>query len=303
MFIITILGNNSAIPAHGRNPTAQVLQIANELYLIDCGEGTQSQMTKYNIKRNRIDHIFISHLHGDHFFGLIALLNTFSLLKRAQPLTIYCHEPLKEIIDLQLKHGGTQLSYIVNYHFLPDTNEVILVNKDITVQIVQLQHRIKCVGFVFREKPKDRKIIKERTDKYRVPVSKMADLKKGFDFVDDKGTIIANNLLTENPAPSKSYAYISDTKFLPEIVEYLKGVDVLYHESTFKNNDEQRAIETYHCTVFQAATIAKMAEVKQLYLGHYSAKYKDENLHEMLLQAKEVFVESYLSIEGETIEI
>ncbi|MFM2224214.1 MAG: hypothetical protein RJA07_416 [Bacteroidota bacterium] len=303
MFTATILGNNSAIPAHGRNPSSQVLHIANELYLIDCGEGTQLQMAKYNIKRNRIDHIFISHLHGDHFFGLIALLNTFSLLKRVKPLTIFCHEPLKEIIDIQLKYGNTQLSYPIEYKFLPDDDSIILENKDITVEIIQLQHRIKCVGFVFKEKIKDRKIIKERIDRYKVPIGKMIDLKKGFDFVDDKGTIIANSLLTELPLPSRSFAYISDTKYLPEICDKIKDIDVLYHESTFKNDDTIRAAETHHCTAFQAASIAFQANVKKLYLGHYSAKYKDENLQEMLVQAKEIFTESYLSVEGETIEI
>ncbi|MEY2828197.1 MAG: hypothetical protein RIQ33_55 [Bacteroidota bacterium] len=303
MFTITILGNNSAVPSNGRHPSAQVLHIGNEHYLIDCGEGTQMQMTNYGIKRSRIDHIFISHLHGDHFFGLIALLSTYSLLHRVQPLTIFCHEPLKHIIEVQLQHSGAVLSYPIKYIFHSDKNELIYENKEITVQTIQLQHRIPCVGFIFREKPKDRKILSEQISRYKVPVAKIADIKKGMDFIDDKGMAIDNKLLTDEPPRSRSYAYISDTKFLPEIVSDIKNVDVLYHETTFKNEDELRAAETFHCTASQAATIAQQANVKRLYMGHFSAKYKEPHLQEMLLQAKSVFANSFLSTEGEMISI
>jgi ribonuclease Z len=303
MFTITILGNNSAVPSNGRHPSAQVLHIGNEHYLIDCGEGTQMQMTKFEIKRSRIDHIFISHLHGDHIFGLIALLSTYSLLHRVQPVTIFCHQPLKEIIDIQLNYGGTHLSYPINYIFLPDNDALIFENKEITVECIQLEHRIKCVGFVFKEKQKDRKIIKTQIDKYKVDVKKIAEIKRGFDYMDEKGTLIDNKLLTDEPPPSRSYAYISDTKFLPEIIDKIKNVDVLYHEATFKNEDELRAAETYHCTAMQAATIAKQANVKRLFVGHYSAKYKEPHLQELLLQAQAVFAESNLSVEGEMIKI
>jgi ribonuclease Z len=303
MFTITFLGNNSAVPSNGRHPSAQVLHIGNEHYLIDCGEGTQMQMTNYGIKRSRIDHIFISHLHGDHFFGLIALLNTYSLLHRVQLLTIFCHEPLKQIIEVQLQHSGAVLSYPIKYIFHSDKNELIFENKEITVQTIQLQHRIQCVGFLFKEKPKDRKILSERINRYKVPVAKIADIKKGMDFIDDKGIAIDNKLLTDEPPPSRSYAYISDTKFLPEICDKIKDINVLYHESTFKNDDALRAAETHHCTAFQAASMAKKANVQKLYLGHYSAKYKDENLQEMLAQSKAFFANSFLSTEGEMISI
>ncbi|MEN9523841.1 MAG: hypothetical protein RL065_2218 [Bacteroidota bacterium] len=303
MFIVTILGNNSAVPSNGRHPTSQIVQVNNELYMIDCGEGTQMQLSAFEIKRNRIDHIFISHLHGDHFFGLIALLNTYSLLHRVQPLTIHCHEGLKEIIDVQLKHSGAILNFELLYNFLPNDDSVILQQKDVTISVVQLQHRIQCVGFIFKENPKDRKISKEKIDRYKIPISALLSLKKGFDYIDENGTIIDNQLLTQNALPSKSYAYISDTKYLPELAEKLKGIDLLYHEATFKKEDEVRAAETYHCTTIQAAKIAALAEVKKLMIGHFSAKYKEQHLDEMLTQAQEIFPNTILSLEGESYEV
>ena len=302
-FQLTILGNNSAVPSYGRNPSAQVLQMGNDYFLIDCGEGTQMQLNKFEISRSRINHIFISHLHGDHFFGLIGLLNTYSLLRREKPLYIFCHQPLQSIIDTQLQASGAVLSFKVYYHFFTTKNELIFENKKLTVETILLSHRIDCVGFLFKEKIGERKIIKSQTDKYNVPTLQMKGIKAGEDFMDAKGICISNTLLTEPADATRSYAYISDTCFLTDLPAQINGVDLLYHEATFKNEDTQRATDTFHCTASQAATIAKLSNVKKMLLGHYSAKYKTDQLNELLLQAKAIFEESYLSEEGEVIEI
>ena len=302
-FNLTILGNNSAIPSHGRHPAAQVLQMGNEYFLIDCGEGTQMQMNHFDIKRSRINHIFISHLHGDHFFGLIGLLNSYSLLRREKALHIFCHEPLKALIDIQLQTCGTVLTFEIEYHFLPYNPQIIFENKQATVQCFPLQHRIACVGFLFKEKVEGRKILKAQIEKYKVPQSKMEGLKSGEDFVDENGVAIDNSLLTADLPPARSYAYVSDTLFLPEIAAHIHQVNLLYHEATFKNEDAQRAADTFHSTASQSATIAHSAQTKKLLVGHFSAKYNTDHLQELLAQAKEIFAETIISEEGKKYEI
>ena len=302
-FEVTILGNSSANPSYGRHLSAQFIHHGNDYFLVDCGEGTQMQLNAFELKKSRINQIFISHLHGDHFFGLIGLINTFSLLKRTQILQIFCHEALQIILETQLKHTGAILSFPIEYHFLPNEHQTIFETKHLTVEAFPLSHRIACCGFIFKEKIGERKIIKSQVDKYNVPIAQLKDLQQGKDFAKPNGEIIANELLTSAPLPPKSYAYVSDTCYLASIIPIIQQANCLYHEATFKNEDAQRATDTFHCTASQAATIAKLANVKKLLLGHFSAKYKTEQLDELLLQAKEIFDESYLSAEGLTFNI
>ena len=302
-FNVTVLGHSSANPSYGRHLSSQFVQMGNDFFLIDCGEGTQMQLNAFELKKSRINHIFISHLHGDHFFGLIGLINTFSLLKRTQKLHLFCHLPLQEIIEVQLKNTGATLSYEIEYHFLPKKNDIIFENKHLSVEAFPLSHRIECCGFIFKEKCGDKKIIKSQIDKYNVPIKSIKSIQQGEDFINAKGEIIANSLLTCPPPPSRSYAYISDSCYLETIIPFITNANCIYHESTFKNEDAQRAIDTFHSTASQAATIAKLANVKKLLLGHFSAKYKTEQLNELLNQAKEIFTESYLSVEGLTFNI
>ena len=302
-FDVTILGNSSANPSYGRHLSAQFIHHGNDYFLVDCGEGTQMQLNTFELKKSRINQIFMSHLHGDHFFGLIGLINTFSLLKRTQTLQIFCHEPLQIILETQLKHTGAILSFPIEYNFLPNEHQTIFETKHLTVEAFPLSHRIACCGFIFKEKIGERKIIKSQVDKYNVPITQLKDLQQGKDFTKPNGEIIANELLTSAPAPTKSYAYVSDTCYLASIIPIIQNVNCLYHESTFKNEDAQRATDTFHCTASQAATIAQLANVKKLLLGHFSAKYKTEQLDELLIQAKEVFAESYISEEGLTFNI
>ena len=302
-FNVTVLGNSSANPSYGRHLSAQFVQMGNDFFLIDCGEGTQMQLNAFELKKTRINHIFISHLHGDHFFGLIGLINTFSLLKRTQKLHLFCHSPLQEILEVQLKNTGASLSYEIEYHFLPATHQTIFENKHLVVEAFPLSHRIACCGFILKEKSGERKIIKSQIDKYNVPIKDIKSIQQGEDFVNTKGETIANSLLTSPPPPTRSYAYVSDSCYLESIIPFISNANCLYHESTFKNEDVQRAADTFHSTASQAATIAQLANVNKLLLGHFSAKYKTEQLNELLNQAKEIFAESYLSQEGLTFNI
>lgn len=295
MLSVTILGSNSAIPAHGRNPTAQVLQTQDECYLIDCGEGTQLQMTKYKIKRSKLNHIFISHLHGDHYFGLIGLLTSMGLMGRTSDVHLYAPAALEQIIALQLKASDTQLPYKLFFH--PLQNEGIIANdKKITVECFKVSHRIACWGFIFREKKNPRSIDPDRVRAYEIPAAYYEALQKGADYTTKKGTIIPNTELTIAAPPAKSYAYCADTIYQESIAQKVKGVDLLYHESTYLCSEEQRAAERYHSTTHQAARIARMAEVKKLIIGHFSSKY--EVLDDFHQQATEIFSHTELALEG-----
>ena len=295
MFVVTILGNNSAIPAFDRNPTAQVLQTMDESFLIDCGEGTQMQLSKYKIKRSKINRIFISHLHGDHYFGLIGLLTSMSLLNRNQPLHIHAPAPLEELIKLQLNFASTQLCYPLYFHALED--EGLIVNSDkITIECFKVQHRIDCWGFLFREKKNARKLDAERAKIYEIPAAFYDKLQQGHDYVNKKGTIVPNEeVTTPGPIP-KSYAYCADTIYFESLAEKVKAVDMLYHETTYLKDLHQRAAERFHSTTIQAGAIAKKAGVKKLLIGHFSSKY--ESLEEFLSETKEVFENTELAIQG-----
>ncbi|MBP6432327.1 MAG: ribonuclease Z [Ferruginibacter sp.] len=300
MLALTILGNNSAIPAFGRHPTAQILQTENDSFLIDCGEGTQTQLTKYKIRRSKINAIFISHLHGDHYFGLIGLLTSMGLLGRTQDLHLYAPQPLQQIIELQLSVADTVLPYPLHFHGL-EKETIIFENNKITVECFAVQHRIECWGFLFREKKKPRKIDADRAKSYEIPEAYFGKLQQGHDYVNKRGTIIPNEEVTTEASPAKSYAYCADTIFDTTLAEKIKNIDFLYHETTYLKDLEERAASRYHSTTHQAATIAKLANVKKLLIGHFSSKY--ETVDDFLIEAKEIFENTELGLEGSCYKI
>lgn len=296
-FEVTILGSNSAIPSHGRHPTAQVVNHNENFFLLDCGEGTQMQLSQYKIKRSKINHIFISHLHGDHYYGLIGLLTSYHLLQRSEPLNIFAPKGLKEIIELNFKYSNTHLLY--DLHFLEyqhQSSAIIYESEEIKVTGIGMNHRIPTCGFLFSEKKHPRKILPEKLEEYGIPVSSIADLKNGMDIVINEKKI-PNSEITAEPSPIRSYAYCSDTLYNEKIIPVISGVDLLYHEATFMNESAERAAQTFHCTTTQAATIAKKAEVKALLIGHFSAKYIE--LEPMVEEARAIFPNTELAIEGQ----
>jgi len=301
-FRLKILGSNSAAPAFNRNQTSQVLQVNNNYFLIDCGEGTQLRMGKARVKINKIDYIFISHLHGDHYFGLIGLISTMHLFGRKDDLNIYCPAALEEIINLQLKHSETVLNFKINYTYIDQMEgDLLFENKNVTVTKFLLNHSIFCCGFLFREKPKPIRMNKDKLPE-DISVANIAKLKKGEDIYDTDGKLLYKNSdLTLPPKISRSYAYCSDTKYEENIIPVVKGVDLLYHEATFTKDMEGRAGKTFHSTAEQAAKIAKKAKTKKLLIGHYSVRYRE--LGPLLNEARRVFPESYLAIEGNFIDV
>lgn len=298
-FELTILGCSSATPTSKRNPTAQLLNIAERFFLIDCGEATQIQLRKYKLKFQRINHIFISHLHGDHYLGLLGLLSSMHLLGRTVEMHLYCPAELQEVIEVQLKHSQSTLNYKIIYHphkYLH--NDLIFEDDKVEVRTIVLNHRIPCCGFIFKEKPLLANISKEIIHEYKLTYEQIMAIKKGDDLVSDSGEVIENDLLVTKRLAPRSYAYCSDTLYDEGIIEYIKGVNLLYHEATFLDEMSARAKETHHTTAFQAGTMAKKAEVHQLMIGHYSARYKD--LEPLLEEAKSVFENTILAIEGES---
>jgi ribonuclease Z len=295
MLALTILGNNSAIPAFDRNPTAQILQTYEESYLIDCGEGTQMQMTRYKIRRSKLNRIFISHLHGDHYYGLIGLLTSMSLLGRTQDLHLYAPEALEQIIKLQLHVADTHLCYQLHFHPLKSEG-IIADDKKMSVECFKVQHRIECWGFLFREKKNPRKLNAERAAIYEIPAAFYDKLQQGHDYVNKKGTVVPNDEVTTAATKAKSYAYCADTIYDESLVHKITGVDLLYHETTYLKDLHERAASRYHSTTHQAASIAKLGNVKKLLIGHFSSKY--ETLDAFLPEACEVFENTELALEG-----
>ncbi len=301
-FDVTILGSNSAIPAHGRFPTSQVLNVSEQLYLIDCGEGTQWRLSEYNIKKSNINEIFISHLHGDHIFGLIGLLTSFSLSKRKEPIKLFSPKGLEEIIRVQLKIIGAALSYPLTFFELDTTrSQIIFEDNLVEVTTFPLQHRIPTSGFLFKEKLRSLNIIPSMIETYKIPIEKIKEIKNGADYKLLNGKIIPNKELTYPPLGKRSFAFCSDTAYTESILPFIKGVDLLYHESTFLHDMVQLAEETLHSTVKQAATIAKKAHVGKLIIGHYSSRYKD--LTPLLDEAQKIFPNTVLGIEGKTVSV
>ncbi|NVJ46355.1 MAG: ribonuclease Z [Cytophagia bacterium] len=295
---VKILGSNSATPAHRRHHTSQLVSVEGKYYLIDCGEATQLQLKRYKLRAQRINNIFISHLHGDHYLGLMGLLSSMHLMGRNKSLDLYGPKGLQEIITLQLKYSDTVFNYEVNFHEI-DTEKHQLIHEDelVTVHSIPLDHRISCSGFLISEKPKNRRIIREAIPE-DFSVRNIIRLKKGEDVYSEDGKLLFKNEdVTLPPRQTFKYAYCSDTKYNESIIPIIEEADMLYHESTFLEEHMDRASTTYHSTAKEAATIAKKAKVGKLLLGHFSARYKDiEPLQE---EAREVFEESYLAIEGE----
>jgi ribonuclease Z len=301
-FNITILGSSGALPAYGRYPSSQLVEIQNRYFLVDCGEGAQMQLGRYQANLHRINHVLISHLHGDHYLGLMGLIFTMHLLRRTNDLHLYSHRGLDEIVTTQLKHSQSVPSFKIIFHPLEKhQRETIYEDDTLSVETIPLKHKIPCAGFLFREKTKPR-----RVDKSKLPnglrIQQIANLKKGDDVLDTDGTVLyRNEELTLPPRKSRSYAYCSDTAFRPEIVEQIRGVDILYHEATFGLDEHSKAIETQHSTAAQAAEIAKLALAGKLIVGHFSARYKD--LTPIVEEAKTVFDRVELAIEGSTFSI
>jgi ribonuclease Z len=301
-FKITILGSSGALPAYGRHPSAQLIEIQNHYFLIDCGEGAQMQLMKFQANFHRINHIFISHLHGDHYLGLMGLIFTMHLQRRTNDLHIYSHRGLDEIITTQLRYSQSAPAFRIYFHLLePGVQRVIFENDLMTVATIPLHHKIRCSGFLFKEKIKPRRI-----DKLRLPegllIRQIAGLKRGEDVIDDDGNVLHRNEdLTFPPRRSRSYAYCSDTAFREAIAAQVNQVDVLYHEATFTEDEVLKAAETLHSTARQAASLARIAQVDKLLLGHFSARYRD--LTPILDEAKIVFDNTFLAIEGDEIII
>jgi len=297
---VTILGCYSATPRTFNHPTSQVLNIANHLFLIDCGEGTQVELRRHRVKFSRIKHVFISHLHGDHFFGLIGLISTFSLLGRETDLHIYGPKGIKEIITLQLKLSKAWTSYGLYFHELTSKSpQVIFEDDKVSVETIPLDHRVYTNGFLFKEKEGDRKLLMNEVLNYDIDKAYYRSIKKGKDVTLDDGTVVENKLLTGPPSPTKSYAFCSDTAYLPSIIEQIKKVTALYHESTFLESHVHLCKSTKHSTAKQAAQIASQAEAKQLILGHYSTRYDNINLFKE--EAQTCFENVVLAEDGKTI--
>jgi ribonuclease Z len=297
-FKITILGSSGALPAYGRHPTSQLVEIQNRYFLVDCGEASQMQLMRLQINFHRINHIFISHLHGDHYLGLMGLIFTMHLQRRLNDLHLYSHRGLDEIITTQLRYSRSAPSFKIIFHHLEKNVKEIIYDDDLmTVETIPLSHKIRCSGFLFKEKPKPRRI-----DKAKLPegllIQQLAGLKSGRDILDESGSVLyTNESLTLSPRKSRSYAYCSDTEFNKGLVDQIKNIDVLYHEATFTTEEEAKAKDTKHSTARQAATIAQLASVEKLLIGHFSARYKD--LTPILEEARAVFTNTALALEGE----
>jgi ribonuclease Z len=301
-FELTILGTSSASPTSRRFPTAQVLNVSERLFLIDCGEGTQIQLRKYHIRFQRINHIFISHLHGDHFFGLMGLISSLHLLGRQKKLTIYSPKGLQDIVELQLSYTGTILSYAIEWVELnPDKPGLIYEDSQVEVHSIRLYHRIACCGFLFREKEKPYSLIKEKLQELNIPMTMYHQLKRGENLVLADGTKILNSEITRQRAEPRSYAYCSDTRFDLRVADAVRKVDLLYHEATFLHELLDRAEKTAHTTALEAGIIAKTAQVGKLIIGHYSVRYKD--VAPLLAEAQSQFQDTQLSEEGMTLPV
>ena len=299
---LTILGCYSATPKTNTSPTAQILSIRNHIFLIDCGEGTQVQLRKYKVKFSRIRHIFISHLHGDHYFGLIGLISTFTLLGRDKELHIYGPKGIKEIILLQLKYGKSWTNYPLYFHELDTkTPELLFEDEKVIVSTIPLKHRVYTNGFLFKEKEGERKLNIDEVKKANINLAYYKKIKKGFDVKNENGKLISNESLTFDPDIPKSYAYCSDTAYFPACVSQIRNTTVLYHESTFLEEHDELAKATRHSTARQAAAIAKEASVGRLILGHYSTRYS--SLQNFIEEAKPIFENVELAKEGKVFNI
>ena len=299
---LNILGCHSATPLENAHTTSQVLEVKDQLFLIDCGEGTQIQLRQQKIKFSRIKHIFISHLHGDHFYGLVGLVSTFRLLGRTADLHIYGPKGIKKVLTLQLKLANSWTDYNLFFHELvKKESELIFEDDSLKIQTIPLDHRVYTNGFLFEEKPGLRRLDKEKIKNYNIPHYDFQNLKLGKDLVLEDGTVLKNETVTLDPNPIKRYAFCSDTAYNESIVPLIKEVDLLYHEATFLNAHENLAVKTKHSTAEQAAKIAQLAQVNRLVLGHFSSRYREKN--NFIAEASPFFDKVELAADGKTFDI
>ena len=301
-FELTILGCGSALPTTRHFATSQVLNLREKLYMIDCGEGCQLQLRRAKLKFSRLNHVFISHLHGDHCFGLIGLISTFGLLGRTSTLFVHAPAAFEPVLQSQLDFFCKGLDFRVEFRPVDTTRHALIYeDRSVSVYTLPLRHRIECCGFLFKEKATLPHIRRDMIDFYRIPVCEINNIKNGKDWVTEEGITVANHRLTTPPEPQRSFAYCSDTCYLPELSNYVNEVDLLFHEATFLHEDLKRAQETFHTTALQAATLARDSKVKKLCIGHFSARYEDESL--LLKEAKSIFKQTILAHENLTIKI
>lgn len=296
-FRIHILGCGSALPTLKHNASSQVVDIRGKLFMVDCGEGTQVQLRRYRVSFTRLQAVFISHLHGDHCFGLIGMISTFGMLGRTATLHVYAPGEFERMLQMQMDMFCKGLEFAVVFHAVDTTkHQVIYEDKSLTVASIPLEHRVPCCGFLFREKPLLPHIRRDMIDCYQIPISQINNIKNGADWTTEEGELVENSRLTYPAAAPRSYAYCSDTRYIPTLHQLVKGVDVLYHESTYDSENEARAKLYYHSTAAQAARVALDAGVGKLLLGHYSARYDDESV--ILQDARKIFPNSFLTTEG-----
>ncbi len=292
-----ILGSSSATPTRDRNPSSQVLKIGSDKIMIDCGEGTQMRLIQLGIRHTGLDYICISHLHGDHYYGLIGLITSMNLMGRKQNLNIIGPPHLKDILDLQLKEGGKQPEFNITFHATnPEKPELILKTSHFELSSFPLKHQIHCTGFIIKEAAKERSLNIDQIENHQVPIAAFKSIKAGENYINDKGEEISYLLLSHDPKPSKSYVYCSDTIFDMDIIPYIKDCTILYHEATYMEALADKALERYHSTAKQAGIIATHAQVHQLLIGHFSSRY--DNLEPLLLEAKSIFPNTALALEG-----
>ena len=301
-FSLTILGSSGAVPAFGRFPTSQYLVVQNRHFLIDAGEGVQMQLQRFQIPIHKLDCIFISHLHGDHYLGLMGLLFSMHLQRRVNDLHLYSQPGLDDIILLHLKHSNSVLNYQIHFHLFDPTIPVVIYEDPIlTVETIPLIHKLPCAGFLFKEKPKSVNLNKDKLISGML-IQHIAALKTGADVYDTQGALLYRTSdFTLPPAPSYSYAFCSDTAFNEKIVEQIRAVTLLYHEATFMESEKAKAHETKHSTAKEAATLATLCNAQKLIVGHFSARYRD--LQPLLSEAREIFSNTCLAEEGNTFEI
>lgn len=296
-FDLTILGSGAALPTAKRRPTSHYLVVNNRHILIDCGEGTQDALRKAHIHIQKITHIFISHLHGDHYFGLVGLLSTLHLLGRDKGLTVYGPKELEQIIRLQLEVGGSRLGFDLNFVVTdPSGKNLLFEDKLIQIWSFPLKHRIPTTGFIINEQPKERSINGELFRQDQVSLAAIPHLKAGRSYTEENGRVIDFEKYSFPAKESKSYAFCSDTAYLPSLIPYIEGATVLYHEATFIEKDAERAKQTFHSTAKQAAEIAKTAGVQRLLLGHLSARYENNDAH--LEEAQAIFPNVFVVDDG-----
>ena len=296
---ITILGNNSALPAYGRFPTAQIIEINEQLFLMDCGEGAQMRMQQFGIRSTRINHIFISHLHGDHFYGLVGFVSSLSLWGREKELAIYCPAEIKTFLQLQLKWD---LGFQIIYQIISDSERTILIDEEkFQVSCFPVYHSVPTHGFKFIEKKRKRILLPTKLQEYEVPKYFYKNLTEGEDYHLKNGDVVKNDWVTQDGHPNKVYVFCADTRYAPELCDDLRDADIIYHESTYLENDQHKATERFHSTAREAASIAKQAGARKLLLGHFSSKYKD--LQPFIDEASTVFEPVELAIEGRVFEI